>query len=85
MTPSEQIELQLHMGARQYQLSPREVEVFVHMTRGRTTHKDIGVAMGIQETTVENHLRMSFTKTQTNDKTAALVRLLGLGTHDVPA
>lgn len=79
MTPDEQIELHIHMGARRYGLSPRQTNVFQQMARGCANADEIGAALGIAHKTVDNALGLALRKLDARDSHQAMTRLLGLG------
>ncbi len=58
-----------------YGLTPREVELFPWLTRGKTT-TEIGLILGIRPGTVTKHLVNIYNKLGVNSRTAAVVWFL---------
>jgi DNA-binding NarL/FixJ family response regulator len=59
-------------------LSDRELEVLMHVARGRT-NRQIGSELGISPLTVRNHMRTIQRKLATTDRTQAVVMAIGNG------
>jgi DNA-binding NarL/FixJ family response regulator len=59
-------------------LSPRELEVLECMRRG-LTNADSGVALGISENTVKNHVKAVLSKLEARDRAEAVARGFELG------
>jgi DNA-binding NarL/FixJ family response regulator len=64
-------------------ITDRQLEVLVHVARGRT-NRQIGEALGISERTVRNHLRTIGKRMATTDRTHAVVLAIGHGWIAVP-
>jgi DNA-binding NarL/FixJ family response regulator len=62
--------------ARAHALSTRESELLTHLAAGRDTH-DIAQYMHLSEHTVQDHLKMIFTKTGVRTRRALLTHLRG--------
>jgi DNA-binding NarL/FixJ family response regulator len=70
-------------GDADREITDRQLEVLVHVARGRT-NRQIGVALGISERTVRNHLRSIGKRLATMDRTHAVVLAIGNGWIAVP-
>jgi DNA-binding NarL/FixJ family response regulator len=65
------------------EITDRQLEVLVHVARGRT-NRQIGVALGISERTVRNHLRSIGKRLAATDRTHSVVLAIGNGWIAVP-
>ncbi len=59
-------------------LSPREMEILEHVTRGKS-NKEIALALGISHQTVKNHMTAILRKLHVDDRTQAAVYALSRG------
>lgn len=64
-------------------LTDRQVEILVHVARGRT-NRQVGEALGISERTVRNHLRTISRKLAASDRTHAVVLAIERGWIAIP-
>jgi DNA-binding NarL/FixJ family response regulator len=64
-------------------LTDRQLEILVHVARGRT-NREIGTVLGISERTVRNHMRTINKKLSTGDRTRAVVVAIESGWIPIP-
>lgn len=64
-------------------LTDRQLEILVHVARGRT-NREIGSVLGISERTVRNHMRTINKKLSTGDRTRAVVIAIESGWIPIP-
>ncbi|MEP6681241.1 MAG: response regulator transcription factor [Chloroflexota bacterium] len=64
-------------------LTDRQLEILVHVARGRT-NREIGGVLGISERTVRNHMRTINKKLSTGDRTRAVVLAIEHGWIPIP-
>ena len=64
-------------------LTDRQLEILVHVARGRT-NREIGSVLGISERTVRNHMRTINKKLSTGDRTRAVVVAIESGWIAIP-
>lgn len=62
-------------------LSPREIDVLEHLTRGRE-NKQIARSLGISEATVKTHLKSLYTRLGVRSRTEAAAKAIRLGLVD---
>jgi DNA-binding NarL/FixJ family response regulator len=70
-------------SADQAHLTDRQLEILVHVARGRT-NREIGSALDISERTVRNHMRTINKKLSTGDRTRAVVVAIESGWIAIP-
>jgi DNA-binding NarL/FixJ family response regulator len=64
-------------------LTDRQLEILVHVARGRT-NREIGSVLDISERTVRNHMRTINKKLSTGDRTRAVVMAIEHGWIAIP-
>jgi len=64
-------------------LTDRQLEILVHVARGRT-NRQVGEVLGISERTVRNHLRTISRKLAASDRTHAVVLAIEHGWIPIP-
>jgi DNA-binding NarL/FixJ family response regulator len=64
-------------------LTDRQLEILVHVARGRT-NREIGSVLGISDRTVRNHMRTINKKLSTGDRTRAVVIAIESGWIPIP-
>lgn len=65
-------------SANDYDLSPREREVLRWIARGKT-NAEIAIILGISRHTVDTHIRRTFVKLETSDRTSAAIKAIREG------
>ncbi len=70
-------------SADEARLTDRQLEILVHVARGRT-NREIGAVLGISERTVRNHMRTINKKLSTGDRTRAVVLAIEHGWIAIP-
>jgi DNA-binding NarL/FixJ family response regulator len=70
-------------SADQPRLTDRQLEILVHVARGRT-NREIGSVLDISERTVRNHMRTINKKLSTGDRTRAVVIAIESGWIPIP-
>jgi DNA-binding NarL/FixJ family response regulator len=79
LAPTVASRLMARMRAPRHEnLSARELEILVHVARGKT-NKEIGVALHISEATIKTHLLHIFSKLGVQDRTQAVTVALSRG------
>ena len=71
------------LSADQPHLTDRQLEILVHVARGRT-NREIGSVLNISERTVRNHMRTINKKLSTGDRTRAVVVAIESGWIAIP-
>jgi DNA-binding NarL/FixJ family response regulator len=71
------------LSADQPHLTDRQLEILVHVARGRT-NREIGSVLNISERTVRNHMRTINKKLSTGDRTRAVVIAIESGWIPIP-
>ena len=67
----------------QRRMTARQLEILVNVARGRT-NRQIGVALGISDRTVSNHMRAIMRKLESADRTRAVVVAIERGWIAIP-
>ena len=67
----------------QRRITARQLEILVNVARGRT-NRQIGVALGISDRTVSNHMRAILRKLESADRTRAVVVAIERGWIAIP-
>jgi DNA-binding NarL/FixJ family response regulator len=70
-------------GGAPRRLTDRQLEILVHVARGRT-NPQIGRLLGISERTVRNHMRSILQKLTSTDRTQAVVIAIERGWIAIP-
>ena len=64
-------------------MTARQLEILVHVARGRT-NRQIGVVLGISDRTVSNHMRAILHKLESAERTRAVVVAIERGWIAIP-
>jgi DNA-binding NarL/FixJ family response regulator len=64
-------------------LTERQLEILSHVARGRS-NRQVGIALGISELTVRNHMRTIGKRLAATDRTHAVVLAIGHGWINIP-